>query len=87
MTEPHTPLRLPAPSDKSDVTQVGIGLTVKLDDLGPMVVNSDSTLSRVANWANMTEKEKETTLRVLSARNKIRLENEEKKLHEQASSN
>ncbi|KAK0189746.1 hypothetical protein F5146DRAFT_637787 [Armillaria mellea] len=86
MTEPHTPLRLSAPSDKSDVTQVGFGSTVKLDDLGPMVVNSDGTLCRVANWANMTEKEKETTLRVLSARNKIRLENE-KKLHEQESSN
>ncbi|KAK0478729.1 hypothetical protein IW261DRAFT_1337004, partial [Armillaria novae-zelandiae] len=70
MTEPHTPLRLPAPSDKSDVTQVGFGSTVKLDDLGPMVVNSDGTLSRVANWAYMTEKEKETTSRVLSARNK-----------------
>ncbi|KAF9009249.1 hypothetical protein BDZ89DRAFT_996637 [Hymenopellis radicata] len=44
-----------------------------------MVVNSDGTLSRIANWGSMTDKERETTLRVLSRRNKIRLENEEQK--------
>ncbi|KAF9018663.1 hypothetical protein BDZ89DRAFT_959901, partial [Hymenopellis radicata] len=44
--------------------------TVKLDSLGPMVVNSDGTLLRIANWGSMTDKERETTLRVLSRRNK-----------------
>ncbi|EAU87750.1 hypothetical protein CC1G_11028 [Coprinopsis cinerea okayama7 len=47
--------------------------TVRLDALGPMVVNRDGTLSRIANWDKMTEDEKERTLRVLSARNKVRL--------------
>ncbi|KAJ7737873.1 hypothetical protein DFH07DRAFT_90437 [Mycena maculata] len=58
------------------------GSAVKLNDLGPMVVNSDGTLSRISNWSNLTEAEKERTLRVLSARNKIRLANEEQKLKE-----
>ncbi|KAF9555656.1 hypothetical protein CPC08DRAFT_622203, partial [Agrocybe pediades] len=44
---------------------------ITLDDLGPMVVNSDGTLSRIANWQNMTDAERERTLRVLSARNRL----------------
>lgn len=39
-----------------------------------MVVNTDGTLSRIANWDGMTEIEKKTTLRVLGKRNKQRLE-------------
>ncbi|KAF8626648.1 hypothetical protein AX15_004741 [Amanita polypyramis BW_CC] len=54
--------------------------SVKLDDLGPMVVNSDGTLSRVANWSDMTQLEQDRTLRVLGARNQLRLANEEQKL-------
>lgn len=82
MTDPHNEQRqlaLPAtegPVTKLDVSEQG---GVKLDALGPMVVNSDGTLSRIANWAQMTEAEKERTLRVLSARNRIRIENEKRK--------
>ncbi|KAJ7468687.1 hypothetical protein FB451DRAFT_379174 [Mycena latifolia] len=68
-------------ASESDVPQLYTGgPAVKIEDLGPMVVNSDGTLSRISNWSNMTEAEKERTLRVLSARNKIRLANEEQKL-------
>ncbi|KAF7331173.1 putative fungal specific transcription protein [Mycena sanguinolenta] len=56
------------------------GPAVKLDDLGPLVVNSDGTLSRIANWAALTAAEKANTIRVLSARNKIRLANQEQDL-------
>ncbi|KDQ23784.1 hypothetical protein PLEOSDRAFT_1016984, partial [Pleurotus ostreatus PC15] len=62
-------LALPAPNDPG-ATQAAVGSTaVKLDELGPMVVNSDGTLSRIANWGSMTEAEKERTLRILLARN------------------
>ncbi|KAI9376503.1 hypothetical protein BJX61DRAFT_322920 [Aspergillus egyptiacus] len=47
---------------------------VKLDHLGPLVVNSDGTLSRIGNWAQMTEIEKRNTLRVLGKRNRERRE-------------
>ncbi|KAJ8690631.1 hypothetical protein PTI98_012042 [Pleurotus ostreatus] len=71
-------LALPAPNDPGATTQAAVGSTaVKLDELGPMVVNSDGTLSRIANWGSMTEAEKERTLRILLARNKVRLANEE----------
>ncbi|KNZ77319.1 hypothetical protein J132_05747 [Termitomyces sp. J132] len=36
-----------------------------------MVINTDGTLSRIANWVNMTPEEQARTLRVLSARNKF----------------
>ncbi|KAL4245438.1 hypothetical protein ABKN59_009454 [Abortiporus biennis] len=79
----QTPL-LPAPpaADEDSVTwkvEVDETQPVKFDSLGPMVVNSDGTLSRIANWANMTELERERTMRVLAARNKIRLAEQERK--------
>ncbi|THC96748.1 hypothetical protein EYZ11_003757 [Aspergillus tanneri] len=48
--------------------------TVKLDHLGPLVVNQDGTLSRITNWGQMTEIERLNTLRVLGKRNKLRME-------------
>ncbi|KAF2439337.1 hypothetical protein P171DRAFT_338229, partial [Karstenula rhodostoma CBS 690.94] len=47
---------------------------VKLDHLGPMVVNRDGTLSRIGNWEQMTEMERRNTLRVLGKRNQLRLD-------------
>ena len=49
------------------------GQPLALDALGPMVVNRDGTLSRVANWGEMTAHEREATLRVLGKRNQLRL--------------
>ncbi|KAK7472777.1 hypothetical protein VKT23_000885 [Stygiomarasmius scandens] len=69
-------LALPAPSEANPGNQVD-SESIKLDALGPMVVNSDGTLSRIANWPNMTDAEKQRTLRVLGARNQLRL-NEQK---------
>lgn len=46
---------------------------MKLDHLGPLVVNQDGTLSRIANWSEMTEGERDNTLRVLGKRNQARL--------------
>ncbi|KAJ3727314.1 hypothetical protein DFJ43DRAFT_1086132 [Lentinula guzmanii] len=77
--EPETPSTtqlglLPAPSDApTKKLDVGSGQKTLLDELGPMVVNSDGTLSRIANWSNMTEAEQERTLRVLGSRNRLRL--------------
>ncbi|PIG80706.1 JmjC domain protein [Aspergillus arachidicola] len=70
-------LALPDSSSADQTQQLdvsGDGSTVKLDHLGPLVVNQDGTLSRIANWAQMTEIEKKNTLRVLGKRNKQRME-------------
>jgi hypothetical protein len=50
------------------------GTEMKLDHLGPMVVNADGTLSQIGNWQQMSEIEKKNTLRIISKRNKSRLE-------------
>lgn len=71
-TRPHAPLPLPEPT--SDATQLNVnGEGVKLDHLGPLVVNKDGTLSRIANWDKMAEIEKQNTLRILGKRNQLRL--------------
>lgn len=72
------PLALPAApteeeAQKLDVNANGNPNVVKLDHLGPMVVNTDGTLSRIHNWAQMSEAERERTAKVLGRRNKARL--------------
>lgn len=46
---------------------------IKLEDLGPIIVNTDGTLGRIPNWMEMTVEEKATTKRLISSRNKKRL--------------
>ncbi|KAI1457923.1 hypothetical protein F4805DRAFT_160452 [Annulohypoxylon moriforme] len=68
-----SPLPLPAPD--GDTTQLLVGGEgVKLDHLGPLVVNEDGTMSRIANWNEMAEIERQNTLRILGRRNKQRLD-------------
>ncbi|KAI2615117.1 hypothetical protein GGR54DRAFT_642618 [Hypoxylon sp. NC1633] len=70
-----TPLPLPAPSQAGETMQLPVGGEgVRLDHLGPLVVNENGTMSRIANWDKMAEIERQNTLRVLGKRNKMRLE-------------
>lgn len=67
---------VPAEGSKEETHELRVddaANVVKLDHLGPMVVNSDGTLSRIHNWANMTDSERERTAKVLGKRNKSRL--------------
>ncbi|KAL2816137.1 hypothetical protein BJX63DRAFT_430427 [Aspergillus granulosus] len=67
-------LALPS-TESSDTHQLDVnGDGVKLDHLGPLIVNADGTLARISNWAQMTEIERRNTLRVLGKRNKARME-------------
>ncbi|WAO87999.1 Hypothetical protein NCS54_00532300 [Fusarium falciforme] len=75
------PLPLPAPEQDTaaggrgdGVMALRVGESVRLDALGPLVVNADGSMGRVGNWAGMTEGEREATLRLLGRRNKQRLE-------------
>ncbi|EDU44155.1 conserved hypothetical protein [Pyrenophora tritici-repentis Pt-1C-BFP] len=80
----QTPLPLPPlPTDLDPTTitttlPVG-GDAVKLDKLGPLVVNKDGTLSRIANWEQMADIERANTLRILCKRNMLRREDLERK--------
>ncbi|EAT80053.1 hypothetical protein HBI56_149240 [Parastagonospora nodorum] len=84
--EQTRPLPLPSPSDESDTTRLdmsGGSSTVKLDHMGPLVVNKDGTLSRISNWGEMSEIERQNTLRVLGKRNMLRREALEKEGREE----
>ena len=49
------------------------GAPVMMDEMGPLVVGEDGTLSRIANWDDMTDKEREMAFKLLTKRNAKRL--------------
>jgi hypothetical protein len=69
-------LSLPAPSDKAnDLRTITVGgPALKLDILGPVVVNTDGTLERITNWHEMTEEEQSRTFKLIGQRNVIRIQ-------------
>ncbi|KAF2250192.1 hypothetical protein BU26DRAFT_411913, partial [Trematosphaeria pertusa] len=70
------PLPLPEPPTDGAAIELDVssGQGIKLDHLGPMVVNRDGTLSRIANWEHMADIERRNTLRILGKRNQLRME-------------
>lgn len=83
-TESQAHALLPLPGPTNDTTKLDTssgGSTVKMDHLGPLVVNKDGTLSRISNWHEMSKIERQNTMRVLGKRNQLRraaLEEKEK---------
>lgn len=65
-------LPVPGEGEPTQTLEVG-GKAVALDHLGPMVVGRDGTISRIANWGEMTDVERQNTLRILGRRNQLRL--------------
>lgn len=67
---------LPAPGQGTPISLdvSGGGSTAKLSAMGPLVVNVDGTVSRITNWAEMTDAERETTFRMVGKRNQKRLD-------------
>jgi len=60
--------------DGVPIRQIKFGETVKLDELGPVIVQSDCTLKRIENWHKLTEGEREATMRRIGGRNQVRLD-------------
>lgn len=82
VSEQNQPLPLPAPPSTQGGETASLDVsgtkdeanTVKFEHLGPMVLNSDGTLSRIHNWSQMTESERERTLKILGKRNQLRMD-------------
>lgn len=53
---------------------------MKLDHLGPIIINTDGTTRRIDDWDTLSEREKETTWRRIKKRNAERREMLEAKL-------
>ena len=70
---------IPSLSDESNdddnipIRQIKFGETVKLEELGPVIVQSDCTVRRIDNWHKLTEGEREATMRRIGGRNQVRL--------------
>ena len=64
-----------APEDaRCEITlDVSTGEPVTLDHMGPVVVNTDGTLSRITNWEQMSESERAVVKRRIAKRNVERL--------------
>eukprot|EP01031_Cornospumella_fuschlensis_P036104 gene36104-43780_t len=45
---------------------------IKLDELGPIILNSDGTISRIKNWHELSDHERRTSLRRIAKRNQER---------------
>ena len=50
------------------------GEPILLDQLGPVVLNEDGTMSRITNWDQMSDIEQKNTMRIIGKRNKQRRE-------------
>jgi hypothetical protein len=65
----------PASSNpEGTLDEVGYEHSAKLDELGPIILNTDGTMGRISNWAQFTETERAQALRLVAARNKKRKE-------------
>lgn len=62
----------PGTSEQTRTVNVD-GAPVKIDGLGPIVVNKDGTYSRITNWHGMSEAEQQKTLKIVGKRNKARV--------------
>jgi len=68
----ETQLTIAEPDGDKDIPDMGDG-AAQLETLGPIVVNTDGTLSRISNWLGMTASERALTLKRLKKRNGERL--------------
>jgi hypothetical protein len=50
------------------------GALVKLDHLGPIIINTDGTVARISNWQELSEGEQSVALRRIAKRNKARVQ-------------
>jgi len=67
---PKEPLMLDNKSNGMSVDFSSGSMSISLDSLGPVIVNIDGTISRISNWDQMTEREREVTMRRIALRNK-----------------
>jgi len=79
-------LQLP-PSDPNDtaIKTLQMGQSMPLENLGPIIINTDGTTRRIENWDALTEREREVSWRRIKKRNAERkemLEEQQKELLE-----
>ena len=64
--------QLPPPDPNSNLPTIKLGETITFEEWGPIILNTDGSTRKIANWDNLSEKEKEVTWRRISKRNEER---------------
>mmetsp|Transcript_15648 Transcript_15648/g.43355 ORF Transcript_15648/g.43355 Transcript_15648/m.43355 type:complete len:127 (+) Transcript_15648:109-489(+) len=64
--------QLPPPDPDSNLPSIRLGESIRFEEFGPIILNTDGTTRRIANWDTLTEKEKEVSWRRISKRNEER---------------
>ena len=66
--------RLPPvdPNSTEKIPTLKFGETLRLEDMGPIIINTDGTTRRIDNWKEMTKHEQEVTWRRIKKRNEER---------------
>jgi hypothetical protein len=65
------PQLLPA-DPESNLRTIQLGETITFEQFGPIILNTDGSIRRIANWDNLSEHEKEVSWRRISKRNEER---------------
>ena len=64
--------QLPEADPNANIPRINLGETIRFEEMGPVILNTDGTTRRIANWDNLTEQEKKVTWRRISKRNEER---------------
>mmetsp|Transcript_6406 Transcript_6406/g.12816 ORF Transcript_6406/g.12816 Transcript_6406/m.12816 type:complete len:142 (-) Transcript_6406:150-575(-) len=64
--------QLPESSGDPNIPSIKLGETIRFEEWGPIILNTDGTTRRIANWDNLTQQEKKVTWRRISKRNEER---------------
>lgn len=66
------PLLPPSTGDDPTIPSIKLGESIRFEEWGPIILNTDGTTRRIANWDEMTAAEQAVTWRRISKRNEER---------------
>lgn len=66
------PLLNPGDPNDESIRSIKLGETIRFEEMGPVIINTDGTTRRIANWDQLTKGEQEATWRRISKRNEER---------------
>jgi hypothetical protein len=64
--------RLSESAPDSNLPRIKLGETIRFEEMGPIIINTDGTTRAIANWDELSEREKEVTWKRISKRNEER---------------
>lgn len=71
-SEDETVPQLPEGNNDPTIPRIKLGETIRLEEMGPIILNTDGTTRRIANWDQMTKDEQAVSWRRISKRNEER---------------